>query len=730
MNVNTLPVIISALGNFGLGLFVYTRNRKNELYRIFLFPCLILTIWNTNILGLIIAPNEHFAWYWAKIFAIGLVLIPPAVLQLVLVFTEYRGRFEKQMLYASYGSAAVFSILNLCGLFVNEFFKVGSQYFPDAGLIFRLYVLNFVLFVGYALLLVFQKYKHTASPARRNQIAYFLVAALLTVFVGSTNFLPSFGIRIYPLGNMATIVFTGIFAYAIVKHRLMDIEVIIRKSVIYAGLTASLTGIYAIIVGVFHGVFGVTRFGQGSFLVNALAAMVIALSFQPLRIRIQRAVDRFFFKDKYDYQRTLKDLSGAVTSILSLDRLLDLIVNRLTEIMHIEKGSVMLRDKGIGEFRIRAGKGLRKEVSDRISFKRDDYLVEWLERDKKIFDREEIEIFLGGKAPSGMDTKTRIEYNDTLVKLREMGAMLCIPLMVKGRLIGILTLNKKMSGDMFTPDDLELLSTVANQAAIAIENAKLYEEMREIEKNLHRADKLAALGILASSVAHEIRNPLVSIKTFTQLAPRKLNNPEFLDKFQTIIPEELERLESILNQLLNFGRPSQPQFRSSKIEEIIDSVLTLMNVELSKSNIEVIELYDRDMPEIMADGEQLKQVFMNIILNAIQAMPEGGNLRIITSLEREFVGSDSSEFVIIKFEDTGCGIPKEDLDNLFNPFFTTKSGGTGMGLSISRRIVEEHNGRINVESTVGKGTTFTIKLPLNCDRLPVDKGNGTIYCAE
>jgi two-component system NtrC family sensor kinase len=713
MNLTTFPVIISAMGNLGLGLFVYMRNKKSDLYKTFLFFCLILTVWNINILGLIIAPTEHFAWYWSKIFGLGLVLGPPIFLHFVLVFTEYRTKFEKQMLYTSYGAAFIFSVLKLSGFFVSEFFKVGNQYFPRAGLIFQLFILNFIFFMGYALLLVFRKYKQATSGIKRNQIAYFLMAILLTTLIASTTFLPSFGIRIYPMGNMATILFTSIVAYAIVKHRLMDIEVVIRKSVVYASLTVSITAIYAVIVGVFHGVFGIARFAQGTLLVNALAAMIIALSFQPLRNRIQRTVDKLFFKDKYDYHKTLKDFSGAMTSILSLDRLLNLIVNKVTEVMHIGRGCLMLWDEQTEEFRIKVGQGLRKETFDKIYFVKSNYLVGWLEREKRIFNREEVEIFHASKESSGMRSEQQKEFNETLDRLKEVGSMLCIPLMVKDRLIGIFGLDSKMSGDMFTFEDLELLSTVANQAAIAIENAKLYEEMREIEKNLHHADKLTALGTLASSIAHEIRNPLVSIKTFTQLAPRKFNSQDFLDKFQTIVPEELQRMETILNQLLNFSRPSQPEFCPISVEEVIDSILSLMNTELCRSNIEVIKLYDKDIPQIMADGEQLKQVFMNIVLNAIQAMPEGGALKIIAGLEQESLVTDTSAFVAIKFEDTGCGIREENLNDLFNPFFTTKNGGSGLGLSISRRIIKEHNGDINVESREGEGTTFTVKLPLN-----------------
>jgi len=718
----SLPVAISALANLCLGLFVYTRDKTNQLYRAFLFLCLVLMVWNINIFGLIIAPDEHFAWYWAKIFGLGLILSPPVSLSFILVFTEYRGKLEKGILYASCVTAIVFTVLKLSGIFVSGFFKVGNVYFPRAGFIFELFILNFIIFVGYAISLVFRKWKQTSSRVKRNQIGYFLLAAFLIVIVGSTNFLQSFKIRIYPIGNMATIIFTSIIAYAIVKHRLMDIEVVIKKSVVYGALTVSITAIYAIIVGVFHGIFGITRFGQGSLLVNALAAMVIALSFQPLRNKFQRTVDKLFFRDRYDYHKTLKDLSGAVTSILSLEKLLNVIVGNVTEVMHISRGSLLLWDKKAEEFRIRFGKGLRKETIDRVSFRKGDYFIEWLEREKKIFSPEEIEALHRNKEFSTVEDKKERELFETLGKLKEIGAMLCVPLMVKGRLIAIFGLDNKMSGDMFSAEDFELLSTVANQAAIAIENAMLYEEMREMEKSLHRADKLAAIGTLASSIAHEIRNPLVSIKTFTQLALRKFNNRDFLDKFKAIVPEEMERLENILNQLLNFGRPSEPEFHSINVEEVIDTILSLMNTELSQSNIQVIKLYGNDVPQIMADGEQLKQVFMNLVLNAIHAMPEGGSLKVITALGQELAGRNISDYISIELQDTGGGIPEKNLDNLFSPFFTTKERGTGLGLSISRRIIEEHNGRINVKSELGKGTTFTIKLPVDSKKRTMDTG--------
>ena len=221
------------------------------------------------------------------------------------------------------------------------------------------------------------------------------------------------------------------------------------------------------------------------------------------------------------------------------------------------------------------------------------------------------------------------------------------------------------------------------------------------------ADKLSALGVLASSIAHEIKNPLVSIKTFTQLLPRRFESKEFREKFSKLIPKELERLESVLHELLDFTRPSQAKLKKTNIEGIINNILLLVENEAIRNNVRIIREYG-DPPEVMADEEKLKQVFMNIVLNAIHAMPAGGNLTIATRLK---VKGEKLKVAEISFRDTGKGIPPDHIKDLFSPFFSTKEDGTGLGLSISKRIIKEHDGAIRVESEQGKGTTFFVELP-------------------
>jgi len=260
-------------------------------------------------------------------------------------------------------------------------------------------------------------------------------------------------------------------------------------------------------------------------------------------------------------------------------------------------------------------------------------------------------------------------------------------------------------------------------------------ELRESQEHLISAEKLGALGTMAAGMAHEIKNPLVSLKTFTQLATQKWDDEEFRKKFAAILPAEIDKINKIVEHLLRFGRPTKPEMKSINVNTILEEVMGLLDSECKKFNIRLSTRYN-DLPEIMGDAGQLSQAFVNIVLNSIQSMPNGGEINIktdfgqiiklgrvskygIASTEGETAqisweeGRDGKPYpvVFIEITDSGCGIPEENLRSLFDPFFTTKPKGTGMGLAITLRIIEEHKGSIKVRSRIGKGTTFIITLP-------------------
>lgn len=223
-----------------------------------------------------------------------------------------------------------------------------------------------------------------------------------------------------------------------------------------------------------------------------------------------------------------------------------------------------------------------------------------------------------------------------------------------------------------------------------------------------QSEKLASLGRLASGVAHEINNPLTGILTFSHLLMRKLKDNSELQKELEIIVRETNRVSIIVRGLLDFARESKPQKRPCNINELILHTLTLIERQSVFQNIRIMKNLDPQIPMILLDANQIQQVFMNILLNAADAMPAGGVLNITTFL----VSEDS--FMQIKFTDTGCGIPEKNLNKIFDPFFTTKADkkGTGLGLAVSYGIIDRHRGQIEAQSEEGKGTTFIIKLPL------------------
>jgi len=250
----------------------------------------------------------------------------------------------------------------------------------------------------------------------------------------------------------------------------------------------------------------------------------------------------------------------------------------------------------------------------------------------------------------------------------------------------------------------------------------LERKNERLQAELFHKEKLAYVGQLASSVAHEIRNPITTIKTYLEYLPKKYNDPEFKNKLEQLLPQEIERVEKITNHLLSLARQKKLTFSTVNIVQCIDSTLELLENHLEIKNITIKKDYASDETTIKGDIDSLKQIFLNLLLNAIQAMTESGTLSVRCSVIGVSESNPKSQttkteprkpnpYISISINDTGHGIPKEQLATLFTPFKTTKKDGIGLGLSITKEIINSHGGTIEVESTEGKGTTFFIKLP-------------------
>ena len=298
--------------------------------------------------------------------------------------------------------------------------------------------------------------------------------------------------------------------------------------------------------------------------------------------------------------------------------------------------------------------------------------------------------------------------------LARLNAELVYPLNVMNRISGILVMGKKMNGKEFDKKELELLSLLLGQAAFAIEHASLYEIQRDRLKRMYRTDRLAVLGELAAGAAHEIKNPLTSIRSTIQYLSNDFDVESEKGQMMHELLNETERINKIVQGLLSFARPSELNSMEVNLEQLINQTLLLVNNTLKKQRIEVEFEYFTEQTTIMGDAEQLKQVCLNIILNAVEAMKENDESHprtLYISMEEGTLIDVRSRYLLISFEDTGKGIDEEDIENVFNPFFTTKEEGTGLGLAICFGIINRHKGELEVRSTLGKGTCFTIKLP-------------------
>ena len=425
---------------------------------------------------------------------------------------------------------------------------------------------------------------------------------------------------------------------------------------------------------------------------------------------------------------SLLEVSRNVTSTLELDEVLRRVIDTaIATIGPAEKGTLHLLDEEGDRLVVRASVGFSPETIGMAHLKPGEGYTGW------VFAQRQPLIVGDVKA----DTRTK---PIDLPEVHEEKSALCVPLVVRDRTIGTLTLDNVTRYDAFVPEHLDLLSIFASQATIAIENARLYEavqqelterkraeaalkeyserleemvdertqELRDAQEKLMRQEKLAVLGQLAGGVAHELRNPLGAISNAAYFLNMVLEEPQpEVKEALEIMKKELGTSERIISSLLDFARTKVPTQREVDVNDLVADALPHAD---EMENVEVMWQLEEALPVLLADPDQLVRVFGNLMLNAAQAMPNGGRLTITTEFVEGGTVRDPQSATRIQVSDTGVGIPEENLDKLFEPLFTTKAKGIGLGLALVKTLVEANGGSIEVESEVGKGSTFTVRL--------------------
>lgn len=708
MNSLALSAFITSGVSLILGGLVFFRKRKDNLTVSYTLLTISFFVWIFGIGMEVGAIDKDWGLFWNRWLYSGAIFVPTFFIHFV---QAYLGKIKRNQLVSCYIISTILLIFNFTPLFVKDVVPKGSfNYASIPGIIYPFYVLYFSVIFVYCTYFIIKEFKNSIG-IKRAQLKFIILAYVIGFLGGSTNFLLVFDIfDAPPVGNYFIGLYLLILFYAIVKHRLMDINIVFTKGTTYFFVLLLLFIPLLLISILSQELF----FGKISYLHSLIVFLLLflaALLFGRIKPRTEKAVEQIFFKDRYDYRETLGKFSKALVSILDLQSLSKRIIETITQTMGVEKASLFLVDEEKGGYSLRESKNVSTNTSTQ-HLSKDDPLPIYLQKVGEIIIREE----LAKRVHIPM-------INNVVHEMSLLEAEVSIPLTWKEQLIGMINLSHKFTKDIYSREDIELLSTLANQTAIAIENARLYEDLKRSKSYIRRADRLASLGTLTAGLAHEIRNPLVAIKTFTHLLPERIDDQEFRDKFLHIASGEVDRISSLITELLDFARPSDPKLEMEDINIILDGMILLVTTEMNKKQINNMKDYDPNLPFVEIDREQIKQVFLNILLNAIEATPQKGKITVRT---RSFMKPGGEPYVQVEFTDTGCGIPSDQLEEIFNPFFTTKTTGSGLGLSISNQIVRDHRGYIDVESQSGKGSSFFINLPVNQDhpkRRKVDSEN-------
>lgn len=656
-------------------------------------------------------------------------------------------------------------------------------------------------------------YRKAERPVVKQQLKWLtrgaysaiLPFALLYALPYFLGYLPSAWMK---FSVLSLIILPLTFGYAIVRYRLMDVDVIFQRGIAYTLATLAIVGIYfgiiAVFADLFHNLVPIT--GHSGWV---LAIIVTAFIFQPLANWIQARLDRFFNPERYDYRRTLLDLARNLTTELRVEPLLDQITHHLSGLLQVDRVAVLTATDASG-FRLAKSHGIGPVSRLDTSFL-EPGLPE-LAKGYLFFDSVR-KVF--GHSPSAQRS------------IEQLGLHYYLPLRVKDHTLGYLGLGKTRHNDYLPSEDLDLLQTMAGYLSIALENARLYESLEQkalqyqslrdfsesiiesinagvlafglegtieawnsameelyganrkqavgralhdvfpvefladlnaaaseqsysiykhplhtaagrdlivnlsvtplvgkdgkamgrllvmqdltervnLENQLVQAEKLSSIGLLAAGVAHEVNTPLAVIASQAQMLMRQTpaDSPQYT-VIEKIVKQSF-RASEIVNSLLKFSRLSGSEYNELDLNRIIHETLSLLEPMLRASRVRMNLQLAPQLPVVFGNAGKLQQVFINLILNARDAMPRGGEITVVTEPHEGVVRSEVC--------DTGVGIPTANLSKIFDPFFTTKGTGqgTGLGLAVTYGIIQEHSGRVTVDSKVGQGTTFHLEFP-------------------
>ncbi len=678
------------------------------------------------------------------------------------------------------------------------------------------FAIYFISCLSFSLALLIRKHR-VLTGSQKLQVRYLLLGVSIAAAGATVSnlFIPLLfhTSEFSGYGPLFSIFMIGMIAHAIIRYRLLDIRVVIRRGVVYGcalGVAALCFFVLAEALGRLSG-YGQDRISLSDSFVLAL---IVAISFQPLKGWMQDLMNAYVYRSKYDYQKTVREASRRLSTMLDLQSLLDYLGEIIERTFSVETIRVYLTDQTERTLVLRplrntpAGTG---RAAPAVLLPTSP-LVAFLRSSQQILVRED-----ASRKPENVAIQAATQ------QLFEISGDLALPLIQQQTVIGIVIIGAKRSGDPFFADDLDLLSTLTGQAAVAMKNAQLYQQVllvnqyveniirtmdsgvitvdagghvalcnatasrltglprerlldldirslpnslgsqlqdtlvdghprsqvettlptgvdhrtplvcstsalrddrgnilgalivfsdlskiKELENEKRRAERLASFGALVSGIAHEIKNPLVAIKTFAELLPERFSDIDFRDDFSKVVTTEIERIDGLVGRLRSLAAPTPHAIAAVDIREPISDTLALLRGQFEQTQTAVVRNLGESQALVAIDPAQVKQLFLNLFLNAVEVMTPGGQLTV--SISR--IHHDQQSWIQVAVADTGPGIPEIIRSKIFEPFFTTKARGSGLGLAICRSIADAHKGTIRVEaSSPGSGSSIVVEFP-------------------
>jgi signal transduction histidine kinase len=694
LSIQPVSALVAAIVTFALGGSVLLREPRRGAHVLFATFAFNIAIYCA--LSFVAKRFESSLWDWASLLAA--VSLPATAQRFFRAFLGDEAGPPPLSRSTVFGAAVFYSIL-LFSRFIEPVhtttaFHVAFMAYVFAGLYLSVFYL-------------YRRYRATPSRVEKKRLLYLLVGGFATVTASVAEALPhgpSFG-------NIFIIVYLYFLSQNLVRYRLLDLNELLGRMVVLGTLVFILAFIYGMMVR------WVGTDEPGLFFFNTLlASATIVILIEPLRTRVEGGISRWMFQEKFELSRRIEALRSELANVIDMRVLVPRVLGALEDSRRITHASVYLADPDGSGYDLTGHVGPKPEgrfdaIAHRAFFER--------LRRTGVITLEGIEREVAARRPVSAEEQESLQL--MLRTLEQMYGSVALGFASEDQLLGALVIRDDRLREAYSTDEIEIFRGVATSIGITLQNSQVYERMKE-------RDRLAALGQMAAGLAHEIRNPLGSIKGAAQfLQPAqdgsrdgsREGTREGTREFLDIIVEEVNRLNKIVSQFLDYARPYRGEQRPLEVADVLKKTLSLLPKESQETGaFEIVTSFADKMPPVRADAEQLLQVFLNLSLNSIQAIPAGGGagkLFISTALRRATRRGATAAFLEVRFRDTGVGIPAGDLKNLFIPFFTTKDKGTGLGLPISQRIIENHGGTIEVRSQPGEGATFTVLLPIEAD---------------